>query len=226
MHIGNTFKKVSNYEYERVPSSAAMFPGYLSWWGISLRQWYKKDARREAELKVYCENCNKLGYPANCNVDKCPRKYMNKAGYLKEPPESRYGNVEFILSWSDIMESYKQSRTDCEVQDINLLKAGTLRYRCEICYVVMVTMYDDDLPGFNALECTDKLVTDGQGDPFFRIKHPFSPISWENLVFAFYFPRPEQIFRCPKEWVSVKKDVVHNPKDCLTKWDCPLTRQN
>ena len=57
--------------------------------GISLRHWYKNDAHREAELKVYCENCNKLGHPANCNGDKCPRKYMDKADYLKEPPESR-----------------------------------------------------------------------------------------------------------------------------------------
>ncbi len=142
------------------------------------------------------------------------------------------------------MESYKQSRTDCEVKDIYLSKAGTLRYRCEICYVVMVAMFDDlyavrDMPGLGAFECnscTDKLVTNVQGDPFFRIKHPFSPIkdemriirslSWENLVLAFYFPRPEQIFRCPIERVSIKQDVVHNPKDCLTKWDCPLTRQN
>ncbi len=101
------------------------------------------------------------------------------------------------------MKSYKKSR-GASTNDIYLLKAGTLRYKLEICYVVMVAMSDDlddiGLPGIyqseedkrlidpnSCINSCGKLITDEQS-PNFRIRRPISwirgkgGVSWEDLV--------------------------------------------
>ncbi len=233
--IGKTFKKNGDDSYERISTAEKVFPGYLSWWGISLREWYKKDYREK--FGVCCDCCIDLDPHYG---DMCAPNHIYKPGYLNNPPDSTYGDKEFTVSWSGIMESYKQSRTDCVEKDVYFFKAGTLRYRCEICYVVMVAMSDDldiKVPGISQSEedkrvidlslCIDSngmLITDEQS-PSFTIKHPISwirgrgGVSWEQLVFAFYFPDNKQSLKCRKGLV-IQNSVRHNTKFCAQK-KCP-----
>ncbi len=268
---GKTLKKKEGEDcFERIYKSELVFQGRLSWWGISLRHWYDELSRKE-ERKPCCNAAQRLGYRGCCDVV-YGRKAIYQADYLKELPTSRYGNNEFILSWSDIMESYMESRTDREVKDIYLTKAGTLRYSREICYVVMVSMGNDPIDGapifgeakedVYELSRGNKTIVDGApilgeakedvcelsgGDktifdsytdstekltkhsPIFKTKHPFSwtkdeaNISWENLVFAFYFPNNELCLnlKCPKDKVELES-VYHDHKYCILKQKCPL----
>ncbi len=232
--IGETFRKIGEDRYTRIPKPQPVFPGYISWWGMSFKNWYREPG----------ENFQ--------TVIKRIRSYLGErsvfeVNYLANPPASRYGNREFIFSFHDLIDSYKQSRTDCQIKDVYLRKAGTLRYRYEVCYMVMVVMLKDlnndairDMPsmyneprfGHNGcINADGKLVKDGPLS--FNIKRPFSwikdqqgSVSWESMVFAFYFEKHDQFLSCVKP--TGKEDNVHHDIDrCTSKQPPePLTCPN
>ena len=129
---GGTFE---NYEgtfknYVKMADNSLVFPGYLSWWGISSQR---------ADRTVACpEFKNAIDQVKGVFL---PR-HIFEAEYLKYPPESKYGNKAFI-EFPNLIGSYMSSREDSFSKAVYLKKAGTLRYKNEICYVVMVVMEED-----------------------------------------------------------------------------------
>ena len=75
--------------------------------------------------------------------------------FMSNPHESRYGDYGFVVGFKDLLKSYKQSRADImdtADQAVCLLVGGTLRYRYEICYVVIVcTKHDQELQCYPSL---------------------------------------------------------------------------
>ncbi len=228
--IGKTFQKCFGDDaFTRISTAEQVFPGCLSWWGISLRAWYKDNPVEK--FGVCCDLCSP-DRPRGGGM--CARNHVFKPGYLNNPPYSTYGDVEFTVSWNNIMESYMQSR---EAPNIYLSIAGTLRYNCEICYVVMVVTSDDldTIDKSSIFRGQDEQVIDpnfcmdGSGklllnetSPNFRIRRPISwirgegRVSWEQLVFAFYFPDDRHSLQCPEAFVSRNK-VNHHYNLCALK---------
>ena len=183
-----------------IPPGVPIFPhGRMSWWGISSTNWH------ETEF-----GCN---FRARLVESRNTMPGLVEADYLKDEPDSRYGNHEFIVSLSNLMKIYKQSRTDTN-KEVCLKNAGTLHYKYEICYVIMAAMegdIDHIFPGiYNEPHNNGKLICGSI--PSFKIKHPFTcsrnsqtnywnNYSWETLAFALYFPdNPEMVLKCPKEY--------------------------
>ena len=130
------------------------------------------------------------------------------AEYLQtKPPECPYGSHVFTISLKDLLDCYDRSRTDVNDVDKCTLKlgfAGTLRYRYEICYVVIVSMKHDDAALSELKLCSvyaDTSVFDHNGlvnangeivndsaTPYIHLKHKIKCIpkrqyqSWETLA--------------------------------------------
>ena len=105
-----------------------LFPGHLSWWSIDVQHWYKTDQGKRLRAAV--------------REFEREKKYVPHT--IQATPISRYGNYRFSISFEDIVTSYVSSRRKhCRSKNVYLLKAGTLVYNYEICYVIMVCMEDD-----------------------------------------------------------------------------------
>lgn len=144
---------------------------------------------------------------------------MNKAG-------SGYGNNAFIISLSDILDDYQKARAH-GTDRVCLKVGGTLRYRHEICYVVVVCMEGelDDMPivdennevfDHRGLLDTNGVVVDRSKTPQATTTDKTSGYSWENVAFGFYFPEQQQQLVCAAnniEWIKVR----HDPENCLKK---------
>ena len=155
--------------------------------------------------------------------------------YLKTPPISVYGSHVFESNFCDLLRSYASSR---RCGDIYLKMGGTLRYKCEVAYVVIVcTSHDlEQLDSYKSITCAPPDVfdpnglTDDKGKvintariPYFTAKHVNSYFCYETLNFAFYFPE-ESYLTCPSTTVQTKT-IAHN--FCITAilkeegWSCP-----
>ena len=120
--------------------------------------------------------------------------------YLKSPPESTYGSMAFVVSFHEMLESYASAR-NCSSHEVCLRVGGTLRYKCETAYVIIVcTTSDEDLSRYNPVTSHDGpidmqglidingIIVDGACVPLFTTKYYNRTISYETLNFAFYFP--------------------------------------
>ena len=216
-----------------------VFPGYLSWWGISSQQAYQTVTGDEFKKAIKQVKGVFL-----------PDGRIYEADYLKCPPESKYGDRTFVVEFPNLIGSYISSRVDSVSKAVYLKKAGTLCYINEICYVVMVVMEEDlqnsDIgtlqgmnrePKFGHNNCIDengKIINNPQ--IYFNVSHPFCNTfkshpfyyinrvhhCWESLAFAFYFPNQSQFLQCPK--ALVMETLVEHPR-CIPKpphrWSCP-----
>ena len=235
--VGETFK-VTGYNsstkqdtFTRILPDSPVFPGLISWWGISSTN------LRETELGH--------NFRARLVESQEIKPGLVEANYLRDVTESRCGNCEFVVSFPDLMKSYKQSRTDCKDKEVCLKNAGTLRYKYEICYVIIVAMEGDvddvfpsrfDEPRFKQdglIDINGKLI-DSTITPGFQIMHPFAQCtntwvsySWETLAFGLYFPdNPQMVLECPKEHCR-EREINHSFCDLTTPspgsshWVCP-----
>ena len=120
-------------------------------------------------------------------------------------------------------------------------KAGTLRYRKEICYVILICA-NTDLPTVEHLppltgkkrhvtlnEMLDETgMWNGVDCNFFYNKKSYeAPASWEHLVFAFYFGPNSNANHLVLERKSYDT-IPHPVKKCISKnqirryqWVCP-----
>ena len=237
--LGETYreKQVDSERYLEIPRSEdnPVFPGFLSWWGIDVREWYTTFEGNKL-LEIVRDNHMAGRYAP---------------GYLAEDTGSSYGNRAFSISLADILSDYKGSRNDCRGAEVCLKVGGTLRYRYEICYVVVVCMQGDTLGSMpnidntstgpficNGLVDANGMVVDYTQTPEFRAqsivkKFNRDLFSWEQLVFAFYFPDQDQVLQCTNVQESeVKHDGRNEPKCKCTstrpdpanprgKWQCP-----
>ncbi len=116
-----------------------------------------------------------------------------------------------------------------------LYNGGTLRYKHEICYVVIVcaeghfTEAEDDCPHFSALNIDNgRIRTVGEwrvpitnGITWARSKL----YSWDHFVFAFHYPTSKGRMRLLSGLVQVHEDIDH--ESCFKKvgtgykWVCP-----
>ena len=213
--------------YEKIQCTDSVFPGYLSWWGIDVRDGYVGSKLQQDVLQ---------NEPSG--------RYV--AEYLKIPPNSPYGNVAFSIKLSDILKYYKNARNSDHDQ-VCLKVGGTLRYRYEICYVVIVCLIDDDddalrdmpsvvgrFPQFvsNGLVDDNGFVIDRKKTPEFKADNIIKSIkagedrtgrnrfnydyhSWEQLVFAFYFPTNGQNLVCNTK-VKKTDEYPHFVGNCQT----------
>ena len=136
-----------------------------------------------------------------------------------------------MYNFKDLLKSYANNRR-CEVEKIHLLVGGTLRYKCEIGYVVIICTSDDPEIVENYQSITQSDVFDSGGlvdengkidnldkDLHFTTRHVNTWFSYETLNFAFYFSSESMEFQCPHvPPTMIKHDYcMRFGKNCLEK---------
>ena len=124
--VSETYKPFQKDLFEKIYSEDPVFPGQLTWWGINMH-WRQEVGHHGKAFNEALERSSK----------------MEVADYLKSEACSRYGNNEFIVPFHDLIKSYKESQTDCGVKDVYLKLGGTLRYKLEVYYVIIVAMAEE-----------------------------------------------------------------------------------
>ncbi|XP_064402801.1 uncharacterized protein LOC135348504 [Halichondria panicea] len=221
--IGETYVHIGGEKFEEITSKDSVFPGYLSWWGIDVRGWYE-------------DGCQLL---QSISRERINGRYV--PGYLAAEPESPYGSVAFSIELPDILRDYKKAR-NIQGARVCLKVGGTLRYRKEICYVVIVCLKDDnelgDMPSiagpkFPQFVSSDLVDSNGfvidhnkapefnatsiikseilGEDPTGKNMYVYDHYSWEQLVFAFYFPTRGENLVCTQ---VTKTDYQHFARNC------------
>ena len=190
--------------YEPISANEPMFPGFYSWWGPAI----------DIPLE--------LPWDGTYTPLQLPRDYykMPKClpGYLKDPPDSNYGSNAFISTFSNLIYSYAWSR-GTEINNIYLKIGGTLRYKLEIGYVIIVCTTDDlgvleayasitHAPStiFNPNGLVNGVgeVVNGFAVPVFTTRHIDAWTSYETLNFAFYF-RDQSPLVCSVDTIETRK---------------------
>ena len=130
--LGETYRHLERRIFSEIPRSPdnPVFPGYYCWWGVSLTEWYRGDYPHGEHFTSVIQTLQRQG--------------IEVAEYVAYDPKSRYGNNAFTIKFSDLLQSYKSSRIDIqERRQIYLRVGGTLRYKYEICYVIIVCLQQD-----------------------------------------------------------------------------------
>ena len=211
----------------KIPDSETVFPGYYSWWGTypTEQEGYTTPTEIKKELDaIYVKERYRAMVP----------------DYIKEYPESRYGNHAFICGFKDLIIAYAQARKT-ETGNVCIRKGGTLRYTFEICYVLIIctdkAKDTEDLNEFKSLPPVSERFNmngftngDGKIDNLDAIPtfHPEYIVSWskhisepqqvkgdkycnEHTAFAFYFPKEKSM----KVAQCVERGVQHNSWRCI-----------
>lgn len=216
--LGETYRHIERRIFSKVPRSQddPVFPGYYCWWGLSTTEWYKESGE------------NLLSITRSLDVE--------VAEFAAHPPKSRYGNNAFTIGFSELLVSYRRSRTDIQERNniIYLRVGGTLRYKYEVCYVVIVCLQPDHC--FDDLDTIDKQdiidhkglvdrgkVVDYQKTPEFKAKYIISNMknqsfSWEQVVFALYYPSKGFTLRCNKDEIT-QRNIEH--RFCISTRSVP-----
>ena len=184
--------------YERIPPRGQVIPGLYTWWGL------------------YVE-------------DPPPGPQDTLPNYLKSPPNSIYGSTAFVISFHDILKSYASARDrSCSShKKVCLRVGGTMRYKREIAYVIIVCTTSDEKELFRYDTVTSRgepidmqglvnengVIVDNARAPLFTTKYHNTFDSYETLNFAFYFPK-ECDFKCNSHAIQVK-NVEHS--GCIRK---------
>lgn len=212
-------------KFVRIECDERMFPGFYSWWGIHPTDDVIDGIAAEIEEM---KDDDLIAYVAN---------------YLKEDPESYYGNRGFVCSFQDVLDSYAKSR-HTETTSVFLRKGGTLRYTQEICYVIIVSTAEDRdaLKKFDPL-VFEKFQTNGLIKCNGQIKNPratptFCPehtvtwfvdrsefseaetYSYETTVFAFYYPNQGSCMRIQPQCCSTAH-FSHDKEFCIKRQQPP-----
>ena len=211
-----SYKKVSENTFQKLQQDERVIEGNLSWWGVDTYSWYYSGDVHGRAFGLAAERLRK------------ERVFVSP--FISNPRESPYGRHGFIVNLKNLLKYYKQSRTGIvNIRDraLFLRVGGTLRYRFEICYVVIVcTKHDHELECYPSLY-TQSAIFDHKGllFPSGRIKRKFFESqetidfkpqyvikcvpqrqysSYEAPAFAFYYPETSTIssLKCPKEVVT------------------------
>ena len=112
--------------------------------------------------------------------------------------ESNYGKIKFSIKFDQIEKSYIKSYTfsDSDQHKILYKRGGTLRYKKEVCYVIIVCIEINGKDPFPELPTN---MTTKSTDTFL-IKRPSSNSdSWDTYAFAFHFPTNKTFFLDPQD---------------------------
>ena len=225
--LGETYRHIERRIFSKVPHSEddPVFPDYYCWWGLSTTEWYKECGENLVSI--------------------AKRPDVEVAEFAASPPKSRYGNNAFTIGFRELLLSYKRSRTDIpEVRHIYLREGGTLRYKYEICYVVIVCLQQDhSLDDFDTIDRQDIIdhnglvqrgkVVDYRQTPEFKAKYIISSMkyqgftwehfSWEQVVFALYYPSEELTLCCNKD--KVTEEQIEHSLFCISTQSGPGGRR-
>ena len=217
--LGETYRHIERKLFSKIPRSPddPVFCGYFSWWGVSVTEWYRERGEHLAE-----------------KVRKLKSQSVEVADFLAYKQKSRYGNRAFTITFKGLLLSYKRSRVDIEERGrhVMLRVGGTLRYKKEICYVVIVCLQRDH--AFNDLLTVDhdtQSIIDHNGlvnkgkvvdywqMPEFKAKYivtsvrdsngQYNGFSWEQVVFALYYPSEDLRLQCMMD--EMKEEHVDHP---------------
>lgn len=205
--------------YTYINPEEPILPGSYIWWGVSIDE-----------------------------IPEVPGKYTVSPPF-KNPHVSPYGNNMIYGSLKDALVAYQESFQPNPLHPrIELRFGGTLRYKFEVCHVVIVcAVYDredpplslEDYPVWD--EGRDKITFDPDtnkiervDDIRIRIRNGIKwradkgcGLSWDQIVFAFHF-KDTQYMIC-KEGFN-HREVLHNctktkrifnPKSRKPEWKCP-----
>lgn len=167
-----------------------------------------------------------------------PDGYYIWWGTSTGPSSSMYGSEKLTTNFKSVLGKFKYGQTSDPNADVFFRVGGTLRYRKEICYVIVVhterasaeikalpPLKNDThfkLKGF--LDANGRVV-DWKATPAFTSKS-YSNGSYDHFAFAFYFSDGDNPLRLEKSKVE-KTQVKHT--QCIRsflpegakKWRCP-----
>ena len=219
---GKTIKVTSG---ETKIHDGELFPGFYSWWSL-----YPEDTiLAEIEDEIDDLKTDKLTVFAP--------NYLQKT--------SIYGKNAFVCDFRHLLICYAKSRSlEKGLRDVYIRVGGTLAYRYEICYVLIVCLADDKdtLSGFTPLTKRDtadlfqlngfiksKGSINSEADKCltFTPKHNITwangeQYSYETTAFAFYFPDQQHCLQVERKSCS-KEIYEHDKRRCIKKVDgeCP-----
>ncbi len=192
--------------YRVIETTEPVLPGFYIWWSIHVDNPDNND-----DLPPYIHN---LSIP------------------FIDPPESRYGSKRISITSLHLLQSYQHGFVNegGHYPHLQFRNGGTLRYKLEICYVVIVsaeghfTGADGDYPVIEyatnpvipanvQYDDNGRITAVGQWSVIIRNgkltagrigkkRMPFKKFSWDHYAFAFHFPRDVQRMVIPSD---------HNP---------------
>lgn len=158
-------------------------------------------------------------------------------------PESPYGNWEISGYIKYVLEAYqsslpRDSNNRGKFPRLELRNGGTLRYKFEVCHIIIVCAAYVRKPLPLPLD-KYPLWNEGRGKIEYNsytgaitFVHPLKITykngvkycegqiySWDNFVFTFHFPDETQVMKCPKDPERFNWDEV-------THYECIKTRPN
>ncbi len=192
-----------------------VLPGYYSWWSI-----HKTDSPPPP--------------PAADDSD----------DLLKNPPSSVYGSRRISVTFHDLLYSYQDGFSeDGQYKHLQFRNGGTLRYKREICYVVIVcaegqfTGADGDYPVMGAFEIEYEANERIRTVEEWRVRIHTTDVSpygccWDHFVFAFYYPDNKGRLHLPGQ--VTKHEKINHTSFCQKReerynpyrWECPDVELN
>lgn len=179
-----------NYSYVRDDNDPTLFrsidksinlicDGYFSWWSIKVNEEpYDIDI-----IKTYAQ------------LEVIPR-----TSFLFDEGSSMYGTVKMTVDFQGLIHYYAESIAPGQKEKIHYKVGGTLRYQKEVCYVIIVCVFKDDidpLPDFPTLDNLSNLII-RQPYNYFEIRNGDNiSVSWDHYVFALYFPPNDDTTEVP-----------------------------
>lgn len=221
-----SYVSVSETTFQKIQGDERVLPGKFSWWGVNTSSWY--------------HSVDILGQQFSAATATLGTNRIFVAPFMSNPPESPYGTHGFIVGFKDLLKCYKQSRADViNIDDraVYLRIGGTLRYRYEVCYVVIVcTKYDDELDCYPSLcswsndvfDHKNLVLSSGEVNMDFfesqetvdlKVEHVIKCVPkkvyscYETAAFAFYYPEgsSDSMLQCSKDMVT-EVNVSHQCK--------------
>ena len=163
-HDRGTFVPINDSEF--IPC-----PGYFSWWAIEITN--------DPDMTDIFETYQKLGV-----------KFKSSSIFA---PDSMYGTVKMSLDFRSLISSYVNSIARGQLHNVRYKVGGTLRYKREVCYVIVVCVAidnEDPLPDYPNLNDLSNLVIRQPNSYFWGGPIPQGGVgvSWDHYVFALYYP--------------------------------------
>lgn len=192
---GYSFKHITgddyNAEYSPLNNSSAILSGHYSWW--------IPEPPEDAEAPVLLHGDGIATTLSNVFLT---------------PPSSQYGSIKFTTSFNTLLKRYQAAAVRDNLHfELQYKLGGTLRYRNEICRMVIVTVIDNDYDPLPELPNTDL--------PEESIELPFTKFgtaetvpkfsSWDHTILGLHFATSDEgkSFKLPADAVDVGK-VAHN----------------
>ena len=217
--------------YQYISKDEEVLPGYYIWWSIDPSCISKRPYSEMRQTK------------------------MNQVyGYYTSEPfhslmKSRYGNCKIISNTVQLIQCY-QTAYGSPLPRIEFRCGGTLRYRNEICYVVIVCAVHPDsehslsnFPVMNlevqyglneevvSVETPQLRICNGiSGVYYHHVDLENKSYSWDTYAFALHFPNETFTLKLPKGDKIFDEKITHDkpclkgkpdPSKCSKKFVCP-----